>query len=240
MGIIGAGKTTFALKLWKLSPHLFLRVSLDDIIQMMSFYGYQRHLAVLYGGVEEASILKGIVKGYQVYVDRTNLTPDIRKRFIDMVKKVEVFAEEILKIWDASEDAGVDPKNEVSLFLSYSSGEPEVGFERELCQSLKEVLIGPSYPTLIPEPAIGEDPKKHLENLSHIEKVALYFEVDPKLALKRRLKDPYAPLREVTGRKIDWEEVLEKMLASLTIPKREEGFTFGFKINFEGKLENLW
>ena len=77
-------------------------------------------------------------------------------------------------------------------------------------------------------------------NLTRVEKVVIYFEIDPDLALKRRLKDPYAPLREVTGRKIDWEEVLQKMLSYLTIPEKDEGFTHGFKITPDGTTENMW
>ena len=240
VGVVGAGKTTFALRLWKLAPHSFLRVSLDDIIQMMSFYGYQKHLSFLYGSLEETSILKGITRGYQVYVDRTNLTRDIRERFINIVKKIESLAGETLKIWESASEAGIDPREEVALYLSQSTEEPEFGFESELKGCLKEILVGPSYPTLLPEPTSREDPREHLLNLTRVEKVVIYFEIDPDLALKRRLKDPYAPLREVTGRKIDWEEVLQKMLSYLTIPRKDEGFTHGFKITPDGTTENMW
>jgi hypothetical protein len=240
IGVIGAGKTTFALKLWQLSPHRFLRVSLDDIVQMMSFYGYQKHLSEIYGSLESTSIKRGLVRGYQVYVDRTNLTKEIRGRFLEMVREIELLAKEALRIWETALEAGVDPREETEEFLSYTPEEPELKGERELREWLRHVLFGPSMPELIPGPSVVNDPMEHLRTLSSLEKVALYFEIDPGLALKRREMDPFAPLREITGRKIEWQEVLERMCQMLTPPKKEEGFTRGFLIHPDGRIEELF
>ncbi len=239
VGVVGAGKTTFALKLWKISPNRLLRVSLDDIIQMMSFYGYQRELSLLYGAIEELGIIKGLIRGHQVYVDRTNLTPEIRKRFIGIAQKIEATAQEALKIWEVSLEAGVDPEREITEYLTYTSEETDQETDRDIKEFMRETLFGPKYPTLIPEAMKLEDPQAYLEKLSNIEKVFIYFEIDPKLALERRQRDPYAPLRELTGRKIDWSEVLNNMLKMMSVPKKEEGFSRGYRIDQEGNIEEI-
>lgn len=88
VGLPGAGKTTFAFRLWRENPERVIRVCLDDLILMASFYGYRKELEGFYGALEKLAILKGLKQGYIVVVDRTNLTREIRERFIRLAQSL--------------------------------------------------------------------------------------------------------------------------------------------------------
>jgi hypothetical protein len=69
VGLIGAGKTTLAQQLWATDPKKTIRSSLDEIIQMISFYSYEPEMSDFYSGIERSTIINGLLDGYKVIID---------------------------------------------------------------------------------------------------------------------------------------------------------------------------
>lgn len=88
IGTAGSGKTTFAYELIKRNKRI-LRVCLDDIIYMSHFYNYDNNFKEVYYELEKNAISFLLGQGYHVLHDRTNLTKETRKKFINFVDEIE-------------------------------------------------------------------------------------------------------------------------------------------------------
>lgn len=75
----------------------------------------------------------------------------------------------------------------------------------------------------------------HLQVLSAIPTVAVYFDVRSEVALARREGDPLLHLREI-ARKHDWKEVLRRMERDLEVPATSEGFDRVIRVNESGDV----
>lgn len=73
-GIPASGKTTFAKKIVHANPETWIRVSRDDIRDMLGKYWVPKREEVV-TKIEHSSIQNGLCNGYNVIVDATNLNP---------------------------------------------------------------------------------------------------------------------------------------------------------------------
>ena len=228
IGLIGSGKTTFSRKLWARDPQNTIRVCLDDIIQMMSFYNYSLELKPLYGEFERIPIVKGLLYGYNVVVDRTNLTREIRAYFLHIPRKIRELASGLYDVI-LSEERGLFPGNRERLVLAVNSfleGQKAGEKDEDIVGAFLEI-IEKKLDEAKEIPLFGEERipgiLEHLDRLKKLRIVGVYFDIPPDVCLERRLKDPMNRFREQT-RKVDWKNVLDKMLMMLEIPSLEEGF----------------
>jgi len=227
IGLIGSGKTTFSRKLWAKDPENTIRVCLDDIIQMMSFYNYSLELKPLYGEFERIPIVKGLLYGYNVVVDRTNLTREIRAYFLHIPYKIRELASGLYDVI-LSEETGLFPGNRERLLQAVSSflEKQRSDEDEDIVNALLEI-IEKKLDKAKEIPLFGEERipglLEHLDRLKKLNIVGVYFDIPPDICLERRLKDPMNKLREQT-RRVDWKSVLDKMLMMLEVPSLEEGF----------------
>jgi predicted kinase len=244
VGLPGSGKTTFSKKIWEQNPTRTLRVCLDDIIQMMSFYSYDRALRYFYGETERRPIVSGLVQGLCVIIDRTNLNRAVRSQFLALKQQVEQAAagveREFLRVegdlevlahrirahlWQLFPAAETqdEPPDEV---LSYEA------FLRLLRSSYlpaRELSLFGGTPA--PHPSF----EQHLRDLGRVGATAVYLDVPRDLALARRREDPFLPLREV-HRRHDWAEVLTRMERELETPAVNEGFDAVLRVDEGGRV----
>jgi predicted kinase len=88
IGLAGCGKTSLAMTLVKrANPQKTTRVCLDSIITMESGYNYDPELRDFYRAIEIETAKKSLEGGYNLVVDDTNITKEIRKLFIDTGKR---------------------------------------------------------------------------------------------------------------------------------------------------------
>jgi predicted kinase len=89
-GNIGTGKTTAAKQL--VDAHGFYRVSHDDILTMLRNYSYDKEDVVMYHDIEKM-IVGALVKFRKdIVIDRTNMTKVDRKRWIELAKYYDYYA----------------------------------------------------------------------------------------------------------------------------------------------------
>lgn len=216
IGPIGAGKSTFARKMYLRNPDRTIRICLDDIIQMTSFYNYDPELDDFYRDIETSAIVKALLRGMDVIVDRTNLTRRHRERFIRIGKIMKDFA---IKLTAVLEQGDFFSKEEEILKKSIGRIVEEIDddyIKNLLLSSLPEITG--EMTVLFPHGA--KNPFKLLKKLKII---GVYFKTPYEICLERRLNDPLLSLREIT-RKINWKKVLDKMIQILELPSLEEGF----------------
>jgi len=81
IGIPGSGKTTY----WRerFDKEHVLRISRDDINTMLSEDVYTQNINNVIKDSEQVVLESAINAGFSVYIDRVNLTPNSRKRFIN-------------------------------------------------------------------------------------------------------------------------------------------------------------
>jgi len=90
IGLAGCGKTSLAMALiTRANPQKTTRVSLDCIITMASGYNYDSELRDFYRALEIAAVKKSLSGGYNLVIDDTNITKEIRKLFIDTGKEYQ-------------------------------------------------------------------------------------------------------------------------------------------------------
>lgn len=237
IGLAGSGKTTFSRRVWEENPGFTLRVCLDEIIQMTSFYKYDPALDFLYGDFEKTTIVKALASGLNVIVDRTNLTRGHRLYFLNIGKKVKNMADKLYK-YLLSESATLwELKDKKNLILKelQSMWEQGKGLETVIFDAFREVIMSYSEGesmTLFGKARIPSL-EKHLKRVSNIEFVGVYFDVPPQVCLERRLKDPLNIVREQT-QKVNWKKVLESMKKQLEIPSYKEGFNKLLYVNKDG------
>ncbi|OYD16042.1 hypothetical protein CH333_04395 [candidate division WOR-3 bacterium JGI_Cruoil_03_44_89] len=88
IGLAGCGKTSLAMTLIKQAElQKTTRVCLDSIITMESGYNYDIELRNFYREIEFETAKKSLESGYNLVVDDTNITKEIRKLFIDIAKQ---------------------------------------------------------------------------------------------------------------------------------------------------------
>jgi len=253
VGLPGSGKTTFSKRLWEQNPARTIRICLDDIIQMISFYNYDRALKLFYGEIERRPVVSSLVQGYCVVVDRTNLNRSTREQFLSLRRHIERVAAELLEtlertgsdssaletyLWDRVRGLSApcpadrqesDPPDSGEQPTEVLVPEAFLGLLRGYYLPVRELsLFGSGAP---PFPSYRE----HLQALRTIPTVAVYFDVRSEVALARRESDPLLHLREI-ARKHDWKEVLRRMERDLEVPATSEGFDRAIRVNERGDV----
>ncbi len=90
IGTAGCGKTTLAMELLKkISNPKITRVCLDNIISMESGYNYDLELKNFYRELEIATARKSLEHGHNLMVDDTNISKEVRRLFLDLVKEFD-------------------------------------------------------------------------------------------------------------------------------------------------------
>jgi hypothetical protein len=236
VGLVGAGKTTYSQRLWVTDPAGTIRSSLDEIIQMMSFYNYEPRMDKFYAGVEQSTIIDGLINGYKVIVDRTNVTKKGRRHFISFVEKIKSIAEEFFILADSiQEDALIElcEKNLIEKILIEESKKNVVIYSsflklvRDWKMRMREPELFPTKTSLI---------RKKLMELMKTESAACYFDVPATICIKRRTEDPLNVTRD-RDQKIDWRAVIKKMKKQLEYPTKNEGFDRIYRIDKHGCAE---
>lgn len=99
VGMPASGKTVLADKLCYLRPGT-LRVSSDDLIAMhRQKYSYDSQKAVR--AAEDAFVRAAIEQGYDVVIDRTNLTRNHRNRWMDMAVSLPCVGAMLIQVRNA-------------------------------------------------------------------------------------------------------------------------------------------
>ncbi|MCK4420227.1 AAA family ATPase [candidate division WOR-3 bacterium] len=235
VGLVGAGKTTFAQHLWSVSPDRTIRSSLDEIIQMMSFYNYEPKMHSFYIGVERTSIIDGLINGYKVVVDRTNITRSIRGQFISLVTKMKEIAKRYLKLYDTVKEDTFIERCERDLIESILIEESReiIDIYSSFLKLVRNWKAKRKEPELFPEksPSI----RKNLKDITEIEIVCVYFDIPFKICLMRRIHDPFNILRDRV-KKVDWKAVIKKMERQLEPPTINENFDRIYTVDHTGKV----
>lgn len=235
VGLVGAGKTTFAQKLWSISPKGTIRASLDEIIQMVSFYDYEPKMSSIYIGVERASIIDGLINGYKVIVDRTNITRKVRNQFISLVEELKRVSKEYLNLYDKTNEDIFIEKCEVNLIESILIEESRKNVD--ICTSFLKLVRSWKAKKRKPElfPKGVSLIKEKLKELTEIEVISIYFDIPAEKCIKRRLSDPRNILRDKVER-VDWKAVIKRMEKVFEAPDINEGFDRIYRIDHTGKV----
>ena len=224
VGFIGSGKTTYARELWKAAPYRLVRVSMDDLIQMLSFYDYQRHLVDLYRRQERATVIHALARGLDVVVDRTNLDRKTRRVFLEIGRTFRRLAARALELLRSEGLFGRPHPREIQRALLHliQPLEDREAFATALTEAIETLARGggASLFPWSPEPPTLET---YFERLRTLRLEAVWLRVPPEICLERRLSDPLLPYREQV-RTVDWQAVLEKMQGQLEPPSLREGF----------------
>jgi predicted kinase len=87
IGIPASGKTTY----WNshFDKEQVLRLSRDDINTMLSGATYTQNINNVIKDSENIILESALEAGFSVYIDRVNLTPKSRKRFINKAKNIK-------------------------------------------------------------------------------------------------------------------------------------------------------
>jgi len=87
IGIPASGKTTY----WNdhLDKEQVLRISRDDINSMLSGPVYTQNINNVIKDSENVILESALDAGFSLYIDRVNLTPKSRKRFINKAKNIK-------------------------------------------------------------------------------------------------------------------------------------------------------
>jgi predicted kinase len=91
VGLPASGKTTYAKK--ELSDAI--RVCYDDLVEMLTGEWDVKHTG-LYHALEQAIIQTALFRGYDVVVDRTNVTRKVRQRFAAIAYNADAEMEAVI------------------------------------------------------------------------------------------------------------------------------------------------
>ena len=246
IGLVGSGKTTYSKKLWERAPNRTLRVCLDDIISMMSFYAYDRTLTAFYGETERVSVARALANGMNVIVDRTNLVKSTRQYFITIGQTMRTLARDLRNKLLEAQGGLWGPTSEDELFevaRSYlgqkvaesPGGEDLLCLEAFLGMVERRSLFDREL-SLFGEEGGGKRLVEHLAGVANLRIEGIFFRVPPEVCLERRLNDPLNRLRERV-RKTDWREVIDRMLEHMEVPSLDEGFDRLIIVDETGKEE---
>lgn len=87
VGNVGSGKSLIASKLHNLYGDVIVNMdALQASVSGGTYNAYEPKKKIIYEAAEEALIRTALSNGFPVTVDRTNMTREARKRFIDMAK----------------------------------------------------------------------------------------------------------------------------------------------------------
>ena len=246
IGLIGCGKTTFSKKIWEKDPVGTLRICLDEIIQMMSFYAYDRELTAFYGEAERIPIVRGLVNRKSVIVDRTNLIRSTREYMIGIGKTVRQSARDLLTLLQRFESDlfGRKAESEIALLLLRHVRE---GLDRS--QTPHEQIIHEAFLGLLERRSFfdreldlfadritREKLRPHLERVADLKIQAVLFDVPSEICLDRRLNDPKNVFRNQV-RDVDWNEVMKRMQMQMEPPEKSEGFDRIFVVDENGDIK---
>jgi hypothetical protein len=238
IGLVGAGKTTIAQQLWATDPKRTVRSSLDEIIQMMSFYNYEPKMSGFYGGIERSAIIDGLLDGYKVIVDRTNITKKIRAHFISLVKNIREIAKDFLGLLSGLGEGDFFEQCERNLIEQILLGESKknVSIYTSFLKLIRDWKARRTQPSLF---FSDSSPiRRQLNSIIQIEIAGIYLAVPRKVCIRRRLDDPRNALRD-TARKVDWQAVIRRMSKQLEPPRMDEGFDRLYCIKEEGTVQRL-
>ncbi len=224
VGFVGSGKTTYARQLWKAAPHRLVRVSMDDLIQMLSFYDYQQHLVDLYRRQERSTVIHALARGLDVVVDRTNLDRKTRRVFLEIGQAFRRIGTRMLDLLRSQGLFGRPHPVEIhrALLQMVHPLEDREAFATAL-QEAVDTLIHGGGTSLFPWQPAPPTLEAYFERLRTLRLEAVWLRVPPEVCLERRLSDPLLPYREQV-RTVDWEAVLQKMQREFEPPRLSEGF----------------
>ncbi len=86
IGIPACGKTYYYHN--NMNPEEVLRISRDDINAFLSNSVYNKKISKVIRRIEISSLEAAISDGFSVYIDRTNLTPKERAKFLDTARYI--------------------------------------------------------------------------------------------------------------------------------------------------------
>ena len=87
IGIPASGKTTYWAE--HFDKEQVLRISRDDINTMLSGAVYTQNINNVIKDSENVILESALQAGFSIYIDRVNLTPKSRKRFINKAKNIK-------------------------------------------------------------------------------------------------------------------------------------------------------
>jgi hypothetical protein len=257
IGVIGCGKTTYSRTIWERAPSRTIRICLDDIIQMMTFYSYQKVMKEFYWELERSPLIKGLTSGFSIILDRTNLTSRTRSRYLAMVSIIRETAKRLSSV-PLRNDFGLISFQEQQRF-AYKAIVQKLDREMEafngtydddvdgqtrskVLQGFREAIEKKFASTWeislfdqerdTPE---GENIFSFLTRVAALETVGVFFDIPVELCLERRLNDHDAKKRE-TYRKINWKSVMSRMKEEIEEPVLDEGFDRVIRVNEEGRV----
>ncbi len=239
IGFVGSGKTTYARELWKAAPHRLVRVSMDDLIQMLSFYDYQQHLVDLYRRQERATVIHALARGLDVVVDRTNLDRKTRRVFLSIGQTFRHLAARALELLRSGGLFGRPHPRELrqALLQMVQPLEDREAFATALTEAVETLAQGGGT-SLFPWSPDPPTLETYFERLRGLRLEAVWLRVPPEVCLERRISDPLLPLREQV-RTVDWEAVLKKMQAQFEPPTLKEGFDEIRILDAEFRLQDM-
>ncbi|MCK4233642.1 AAA family ATPase [candidate division WOR-3 bacterium] len=238
IGLVGAGKTTFAQKLWTTDPTGTIRSSLDEIIQMMSFYNYEPRMNNFYAGVERSTIVDGLINGYKVIVDRTNITKKTRNLFIVLIKKIKEIANEYLLLLDTQKESTFIEQCERNLIenILIEESRKNITIYSLYLKLVRDWKVKKIEPILFTQNS--STIRNKLKDIAQTEIVGIFFDVPEEICIQRRLGDPLNIVRD-RGQKINWKAVIKKMKKQLEQPEINEGFDRIYRVNQNGSESNV-
>ena len=219
IGLPGSGKTTYAKELIEKDPENTLRISMDDILQMVSFYRFIRDNAPLYREFEFSIYITALVRGFNVVVDRTNVDRETRKRFILPAVKVRELANLIFSEWQEERMSLFREPDEIIIKKLFEKLEfDETSLEHAIKEEFRKFYIQSQMPSLFGE---QKDFYTHLKRVKNLKIVGVFFDLPIETCIKRRVEDPDVVRR---GEGINWEEVILRLAGKLEEPEMCEGF----------------
>ncbi len=218
IGLPGSGKTTFARNLVSKDPFRTIRISMDDILQMTSFYKFIRENVPLYHEFESSMYITAITKGFSVVVDRTNIDRATRERFLMPPLKAREIASLIIKSYNQEKmSLFADPDDKIfeRIFTMIPKNDE---LTVRIVEGFQKVYISSLTPSLYQE---KQNFLNTLKTVSQLEIIGVHFDIPIEVCIKRRIEDPAI---ETRGEGIDWAAVIKKLAEKFEPPGVQEGF----------------
>ncbi len=216
IGLPGSGKTTLARELVSEDPLHTIRVSMDDILQMTTFYNFIRENVHLYHEFETSMYITAITRGFSVIVDRTNIDRGTRKRFLKPPMVARDIASVILERY-IQERMSLFPEPDDRIFERiFKSFEGKDELTSKIVEGFRKFYLSTLTPSLYSE---RMDFLSVLKTVSNLRITGIYFDIPVDVCIERRVNDP-----EVRGEGIDWESVIKRMAEKIEAPEPNEGY----------------